>query len=134
MSYELRILVRRVGDMGESVVKAKSFEFAIRVVELYKFLTTEKKEFVMSKQLLRSGTSIGANIREAMNGESTADFIHKFAIAQKEADETLYWLELLNETGFINRGMFDSIHGACEELLKIIKSIILTSKGKKVRQ
>ncbi|MDK2952850.1 MAG: hypothetical protein PWQ27_233 [Kosmotoga sp.] len=119
--------------MGESVVKTKSFEFAIRVVELYKYLTTEKKEFVMSKQLLRSGTSIGANVREAMNGESTADFIHKLAIALKEADETLYWLELLNETGFINSSMFDSIHGACEELLKIIKSIILTSKGKKVR-
>jgi len=117
--------------MGDSVVKRKSFEFAIRVVELYKYLTTEKKEFVMSKQLLRSGTSIGANIREAMNGESTADFIHKFAIAQKEAAETLYWLELLNETGFINNNLFGPMHGACEELLKIIKSIILTSKEKR---
>lgn len=80
MSYELSI-VRRVGDMGESVVKTKSFEFAVRVVEMYKYLTTEKKEFVMSKQLLRSGTSIGANIREALNGVLTADFIHKLAIA-----------------------------------------------------
>jgi four helix bundle protein len=78
-----------------SVVRERSFSFAMRIVNLYKLLNNERKEFVLSKQLLRSGTSIGANIREAINAESTADFIHKLAIAQKECDETLYWIELL---------------------------------------
>ncbi|NQE44526.1 hypothetical protein C5S31_00710 [ANME-1 cluster archaeon GoMg2] len=116
--------------MKESAVRKKSFEFAIDIVNMYKKMAMEKREFVMSKQLLKAGTSIGANVREASNGESTADFIHKLAIAQKEADETLYWLELLNETHFINREEFSSLSHSCEELLKIIKSIILTTKHK----
>ncbi|HBS88450.1 MAG TPA: four helix bundle protein [Bacteroidales bacterium] len=85
-----------------------SFSFAIRIINLYKFLTTEKREFVLSKQILRSGTSIGALIREAQNAESKPDFIHKLGIAQKECDETSYWLELLYETEYINKDLFDS--------------------------
>jgi four helix bundle protein len=86
--------------MAENVVKDKSYKFAVRVVGLYKYLANEKKEYVLSRQLLRAGTSIGANIKEATQAESRADFIHKMAIALKEASETEYWLELLKETGF----------------------------------
>ena len=114
--------------MKESLIKEKSFQFAIRTVKMYSHLKEAKKEYVMSKQVLRSGTSIGANIREALNGESKADFIHKLAIAQKEADETLYWLELLKATEFIDETAFISIHGDCSELMKMIRSIIITSK------
>lgn len=84
----------------------------------------------MSKQLLRSGTSIGANVREAINAQSSADFVHKLAIAQKECDETIYWLELLKETGFINESEFSSMNNEATKLLKIIRSIILTTKQK----
>ncbi|GHV57373.1 hypothetical protein FACS1894182_06030 [Bacteroidia bacterium] len=114
--------------MSESIIKNKSFLFAIRIVNLYKVLCNERKEFVLSKQLLRSGTSVGANIREAVNAQSPADFVHKCAIAQKECDETLYWIELLKETEFINEKEFISINDDAKELLKIIRSIILTSK------
>jgi four helix bundle protein len=89
--------------MSENVVKHKSFLFAVRIVNLYKLLVNERKEFVLSKQLLRSGTSVGANVREAINAQSSADFIHKLAIAQKECDETLYWIELLKETEYWKR-------------------------------
>ncbi len=106
----------------------KSFDFAVRIIKLYKYLSENKKEFVLSKQLLRSGTSIGANIREAYNAESDADFIHKFGIAQKECAETSYWLELLFKTDYLNDNEFQSIHSECTQLLKIIKSIILTKK------
>ena len=91
-------------------------------------LCDDRKEFILAKQLLRSGTSIGANIREAINAESLADFIHKNAVAQKECDETIYWLELLKETDYITEAEFDSINNDAKELLKIIRSIILTSK------
>jgi len=84
--------------MRENVIKIKSFGFAVRVVKLYQFLCNEKKEFTLSKQLLRSGTSVGAMVREAEHSESKADFVHKLAIAQKEINETIYWLELLKET------------------------------------
>ena len=94
------------------------------------FLRDQKKEFVLSKQVLRSGTSIGANIREALNGQSQADFIHKLSIAQKEADETLYWLELLKETSFLDETLFNSIYADGLEVFKIITSIIVTSKKK----
>lgn len=87
--------------MSESIVKNKSFAFAVRVVNFYKILN-ERKKFVMSKQFLRSGTSIGANVREAVNGQSKADFVHKLSISQKECDESIYWLELLRETNYIN--------------------------------
>jgi len=114
--------------MSESIVKNKSFLFAIRIVNLYKLLVNERKEFVLSKQLLRSGTSVGANVREAVNAQSPADFIHKLAIAQKECDETLYWIELLKETEYLEKKEFSSINKDANELLKIIRSIILTSK------
>jgi four helix bundle protein len=117
----------------KSIIKEKSFQFAVRIIKLYKYLTETKKEFVISKQLLRSGTSVGANVREAHNAESEADFIHKLGIAQKECDETLYWLELLTETNFINEIEFNSLQGDAVELLKIIKSIILTMKQKRVK-
>jgi four helix bundle protein len=112
----------------DNIVKNKSFQFAIKIVNLYKYLIENKKEFVISKQLLRSGTSIGANIREADNAESKADFIHKLGIAQKETDETLYWLELLKETKYISGEDYKIISSLAFELLKIIRSIILTSK------
>ena len=116
--------------MNENIIKEKSFQFAVRVINLSKHLQDEKKEYVLSKQILRSGTSIGANVRESQNAESRADFIHKLAIAQKEADETTYWLELLKETNFVGEKEFSSLHEDASELLKIIRSIIITTKNK----
>ena len=95
--------------MKENVIKNKSFDFAIRIVKLYQYLCADKKEFVLSKQLLRSGTSIGAMIREAEHAESKQDFIHKFAIAQKEANEVVYWLELLKATDYLTAKEFENI-------------------------
>ena len=114
--------------MKNSIVKEKSFAFAIRIVNLYKFLVNEKKEFVLSKQLLRSGTAVGALVREAEQGESRKDFIHKLAIALKEANETEYWLELLHQTDYLDAKSFESIHKDNVELLKLLTSIIKTSK------
>lgn len=113
----------------ENIIKNKSFAFALRIVQLYKFLQ-ENKEFVLSKQILRSGTSIGAMVREAEHAESKADFIHKMAIAQKEANETMYWLELLTQSGYLETNMFDSIEADLTEIQKLLSSIILTSKEK----
>lgn len=112
-----------------NVLKEKSFDFAVNIVQLSKDLQT-KNEFILSKQVLRSGTAIGALVRESQNAESTKDFIHKLSIAQKECDETLYWLELLIETNFIHKELFDKLYSDCNEILKILKSIILTSKQK----
>ena len=114
--------------MSESIVKTKSFELAIRGVNFYKYLVAEKKEYIMSKQFLRSVTSVGANVREAVNAQSKSDFIHKLSIAQKECDESLYWLELLKETKYISEIEFESIYQQNNEVLKIIRSIIMTSK------
>lgn len=114
--------------MSKSVLKEKSFLFAARTVKLYTYLSGTKKEYVLSKQLLRSGTAVGALIREAQNAESKADFIHKLGIAQKECDETLYWIELLKETEFITNSEFESLNFDCTELLKMIRSSIITSK------
>ncbi len=119
--------------MNESVVKTKSFELAIRGVNFYKWLVSEKKEFVMSKQFLRSITSVGANVREAVNAQSKADFIHKLSISQKECDESMYWLEILNATNYVSVVEFESMHNQCAEVLKIIKSIIITSKKNLVK-
>ena len=115
--------------MRENIVKNKSFVFAIRVVKLYQYLCSEKKEYVLSKQLLRSGTSVGANIREAEHGQSTADFIHKMAIAQKEINETIYWLELLNATDYLTLDQFESINTDAIEIIKLITSIIKSVKS-----
>jgi len=117
--------------MGErSIIKEKSYAFAIRIVNLSKYLKEVKSEFIMSKQLLRSGTSVGALIREGKNAESTADFIHKLSIAQKECDETIYWLELLKDTKYITKKEFESICLNATELLKMLRSTIITSKKK----
>ena len=112
----------------EPVLKTKSFAFALSTISLYKILIETKKEFVMSKQLLRSATSVGANVRESQNAESKMDFIHKLSIAQKECDESLYWLELLFQSNYINQQEFEIHMKEGEEILKIIKSIILTTK------
>ena len=113
--------------MKENVIKNKSFDFALRIVNLNKFLQ-EKKEFVLSKQVLRSGTSVGAMVRESEHAESKADFIHKMAIAQKEANETMYWLELLHQSDYLEKNMFDSIEADLIEIQKLLSSIILSSK------
>ena len=117
----------------KSILKDKSFAFAIEIVKTYKVLVEEKREYVMSKQLLRSGTSVGANVREAKNAESTNDFIHKLGIAQKECDEALYWLELLKETGYFNQEVFDRLSDQANQILKMIRSTILTIKQKNLK-
>ena len=109
----------------------KSFKLAVRIVKLYKFLCSEKKEFVLSKQLLRSGTSIGANVKEAVAGISRADFRSKISIAHKEASETEYWLELLKETDFLTKGGFQSIFDEVVEVNKILAKILISSDPKK---
>lgn len=111
-----------------NILKIKSFDFAIRIVNMYKHLCKEKAEYVLSKQLLRSGTAIGALIREGENGESKPDFIHKYAISQKECNETLYWLELLYKTDFLNQQQYASISNDAIELMKMITSSIITAK------
>lgn len=113
----------------ENIVKNKSFVFAIRVVKLYQFLCEQKKEFVLSKQLLRSGTSVGAMIREAEHAESKDDFKHKMGIAQKEINETLYWLELLEQTDYLTKEQFESIYADATEIIKLITAIIKTAKN-----
>jgi len=115
--------------MKENLIKNKSFEFAIRIVKLYQFLCNDKKEFVLSKQLLRSGTSIGAMVSEAEHSESKADFVHKLAIAQKEINETIYWLELLNATEYLTKQQFESINNDAVEIIKLITSIIKSTKS-----
>lgn len=115
--------------MKNNIIKNKSFEFAIRIVKLYQFLCNDKKEFVLSKQLLRSGTSIGAMVREAEHSESKADFVHKLAIAQKEINETIYWLELLNTTEYLTKQQFESINKDAVEIIKLITSIIKSTKS-----
>ena len=114
--------------MKENVLKDKSLFFAVRIVNLCKFLNTDYKEYLISKQILRSGTSVGANIREACFGESKPDFIHKLSISQKEINETLYWLELLKLTNYITEPQFESINNEAIELLKMITSSIKTAK------
>ncbi len=116
-----------MNEPKKNIIREKTFAFAISIVELCKTLS-ESKEYVISRQLLKSGTSIGANVREADNAESKPDFIHKMGIAQKEADETLYWIELLVATKYISESQFISLSGKCNELIKIIRSIILTAK------
>ena len=113
----------------DNIVKEKSFGFAIQVVEVYRHLTDTGKEYVMSKQLLRSGTAIGAMVREAEQAESKRDFIHKLSISLKEANETEYWLELLFKTDFIGETIYFEVTQNLKELLKLLTSIIKTSKA-----
>ena len=114
-------------EVKDNIILRKSYEFALSIVALYKQLV-EKKEFVLSKQILRSGTSIGANIHEAVSGESKKDFIHKLGIAVKEARETSYWLNLLKDSNYLHVNEFNRLNNLCDELIKILNSIILTTK------
>ena len=116
--------------MANNFLKDKSLTFAIRIVNLYKYLVDEKKEFVLSKQLLRCGTSVGAMMREAEHSESKADFIHKLSIAQKEINKPLYWLELLLTTKYLIQKEYKSINEDALELIKLITSSIKTAKSK----
>ena len=117
--------------MKENVVKNKSFAFAVRIVNLFKYLSDEKHEYVLSKQLLRSGTAIGALVREAEQAESKADFIHKLSIALKEANETDYWIELLSETKYLKEAEYKTIKKDALELIRLLVSIIKSSKSEK---
>lgn len=117
--------------MEDSILVIKSKAFAIRTINLYKYLCSDKKEYVLSKQLLRSGTSIGANVREAAFAQSKNDFISKMSIALKEASETHYWLELLNETGYLTDVEGDSLKKDCKEILKILQASVITAKANK---
>ena len=111
----------------ENVVRDKSMAFAVRIVRLYKYLS-EQHEQVMSKQVLRSGTSIGANVREALYGQSKRDFTAKMSIALKEAAETEYWLELLNKTGYLEKEAYQSVLSDSQELCKLLTAIVRNSK------
>jgi four helix bundle protein len=112
----------------ENIIEKKSFDFAIRIVRLYRYLCEKKKEFVLSKQLLRSGTSIGANVAEAQQAQSKADFVSKISIALKETTETKYWLRLLNATNYLSDVEIKTILADCVEIEKILTSIIKSSK------
>ena len=112
---------------NKSIVESKSFNFAIRIVNLYKYLTDDKKEYVLSKQILKSGTSIGANISEALQGQSRKDFLMKMNIALKECSETKYWLKLLSATNYIDDNQANSIMKDCTELEKMLTKIVKTT-------
>lgn len=114
--------------MADNLIAKKSFSFAISTVKVYKFLC-EKNEYILSKQLLRSGTSVGANIREAIDGQSKKDFLSKMNISLKEAKETEYWIELLLETGYLNKDMHLSYLNDCQELCRILNSIVKSTKA-----
>lgn len=114
--------------MKNNVVMNKSFDFAVKIVKLVKSIQDQKKEYLITKQLIRSGTSIGANIREGNNAESKADFINKISIAQKECSETIYWLELLKETDYITDAQFNSVQSDSVELIKLLTSILKSAK------
>jgi four helix bundle protein len=116
--------------MKKDLLRNKSFSFALRIVKLSKYLQEEHKEYILSKQILHSGTAIGALIREAQYAQSKADFLHKLMIALKEANETEYWLLLLKESGFISIIMFESIYPEVDELLKLLISSTKTIKEK----
>lgn len=115
--------------MKENVVRDKSYAFAVRIVRLYQHLVATKREFVLSKQLLRCGTSIGANVEEAIGGQSRPDFVSKMSIAYKEARETSYWLRLLKDTDYLNLTEFHSIHTDAEEMCRIIAAIQKSTKN-----
>lgn len=115
---------------SDNIVQQKSFAFAIRIVNAYKYLRFEKNEFVLSKQLLRAGTSIGANIEEAIGGQSEKDFLSKISISYKEARETVYWLKLLQATEFLSKLEATSLIDEAEELCKILGKIQITIKNK----
>lgn len=112
--------------MKENAIKDKSFNFALRIVKLSKYLVESKSEYVLSKQILRCGTSIGANVEEALGGQSRKDFVNKLSIAYKEARETHYWLRILYKSKYIDKKLFESIEKDCGEIMKILGSIKIT--------
>lgn len=113
----------------DNPIQTKSYAFALRVVKLYRFLCEEQKEFVLSKQLLRAGTSIGANVEEAIGGQSDKDFKAKLSIAYKEARESKYWIRLLRDSGYLNEPQAESLLNDIEEILKICGSILKTLRN-----
>jgi len=115
--------------MKDNAILDKSKAFAIRIIKLFKYLANEKKEYILSKQILRSGTSIGANVKESVRAQSKADFYAKLNIALKEAGETEYWLELLYETDYLSEKQFQSIYPECQEIIKLLISITKTKKN-----
>ena len=115
-------------EKKNNILQAKSFSFAVRVVKAYKYLVEKKSEYVLSKQFLRSGTSIGANVEEALGAQSTAEFLSKLSIAYKEARENNYWIRLLSETEYFNKAEADSLLNEVIELKKIIAKIRITTK------
>ena len=118
--------------MAKSIVGKKSRDYAIRIIGCYKYLTEQKKETIMSRQLLRCGTSIGANTRESKNAQSRMDFLNKLNIALKEADETEYWLDLLHETNYLDDSAYDSLNNDCTEIIKMLTTIIKKLKEDKL--
>ncbi len=116
--------------MKENIVQQKSYDFALQIIKLYQYIVQEKKEFVLSKQLLKSGTSIGANIEESIGGQSKKDFLSKISVAYKEARETHYWIRLLRDSGYLELNLSETVIKNCEELIKIIGSIHKTMKNK----
>ena len=115
----------------DNVIVDKSKAFALRIIKLYKYLCKEQNEYVLSKQILRSGTSIGANVKEAIRGQSKPDFYAKLNIALKEASETEYWLELLHESEYMEPGAFQSIYADCQEIIRLLVAITKTQKTPK---
>ena len=115
---------------NESIIAGKAYAFALDIIRVYKALVSDRKEFVLSKQILRSGTSIGANINEAISAQSKRDFVHKLSISLKEARETIYWLRLLNDSDYIQETDFTRMYNGADELIKILTKIILTTKTK----
>jgi four helix bundle protein len=114
--------------MKENILSDKAYAFALRIVKLYKFVCEEHKEYVLSKQILRSGTSIGANIEESVHAQSKIDFIHKLSISQKETSETNYWLRILRDSDYLKPKLAESMLVDCEELQKLLTSSIKTAK------
>ena len=114
----------------KNVIHSKSYAFAVRIVKLGQYLVSEKKEFVLSKQVLRSGTAVGALVKESEFAQSSSDFIHKLSIAAKEANETHYWICLLKDTGYLTEQMHQSLEKDSVELIKLLTSIINTMKNK----
>ena len=116
--------------MKENLIQQKSYSFALRIIKLYSYLTENKKEYVLSKQILRSGTSIGANVEEALGAQSKSDFIAKLSIAYKEARETSYWIRLMRDSDYLENDLAESILNDCTELINIITAILKSAKGR----
>jgi len=131
MNEDFENVLHLYKELEDNVVFTKALDFAVRIVNLFKYLRDDCKETVMSKQILRSGTSIGANISEALGAESKEDFIHKFGISFKEGNETKFWLLLLHRTHFLTDSQFESLLADCQELRKLMGAIIRTSKKNK---